>query len=200
MMREQPCWSGCFFQPGFGLFWPVVSVFEMAGVPGAGEDTGECIYGSLDRRWSHLRRAQVGEHCTPRYLYWYILKFFFRKGDNAGRTGTLVGIFWWAVLFFWGHMNLKGVWLWHEIVNFSFFHESVSRLPLSTLLGLYRICTKIRGDIRCFVDIGDKLFTSVNDTSDILSPLLYSQNYFFRLCGAANTNCGSGSSSGPGSV
>jgi pantothenate kinase len=35
-------------------------IVQMAGVPGVGEDTGESLYGSLDRRWSHLRRAQVG--------------------------------------------------------------------------------------------------------------------------------------------
>ena len=35
----------------------------MAGVGGPGEDIRECVYGSLDRRWSHLRRAQVGQ--TP---------------------------------------------------------------------------------------------------------------------------------------
>ena len=41
----------------------------MAGVPGAGEDTAECIYGSLDRRWSHLRRAQVGNLYHSSYRF-----------------------------------------------------------------------------------------------------------------------------------
>ncbi len=52
----------------------------------------------------------------------------------------------------------------------------MSPWPLS-ILALGAIFTKIRGDIRNFVfiagvnDTGDKLFTGVNDTSDIFSPV-----------------------------
>jgi hypothetical protein len=47
-----------------------------------------------------------------------------------------------------GHMKqiLKGQC--HEIIDSGFFHESVSPKPLSKPLGLFRIFSKIRGDIR----------------------------------------------------
>jgi hypothetical protein len=41
----------------------------------------------------------------------------------------------------------------------------MSSCPMSILLGPFRIFTKIRGDFRNFV------FTGVNDTGDILSPV-----------------------------
>ncbi len=53
-----------------------------------------------------------------------------------------------------------------------FFHNSVSKRPVSISLGKFRIFTKIRGDTRNFVfiagvvDTGDKLFTGVIDIGD----------------------------------
>ena len=65
----------------------------------------------------------------------------------------------------------------HKISTWGFFHESVSPGPLSVLLGLFGIFTKIRRDIRNFVFIvgvsetGKMLFTGVNDTDDKLERL-----------------------------
>ncbi len=65
----------------------------------------------------------------------------------------------------------------HKISTLGFFHESVSPGPLSIPVGLFRIFTKIRGNIRNFVFIvgvsetGKMLFSGVNDTDDKLSPV-----------------------------
>jgi hypothetical protein len=64
-----------------------------------------------------------------------------------------------------------------RFLNFRFFHESVSPGHLSISLGPFQICTKIHRDIFNFVfnigvkDTGDKLFASINDTSDTLLPV-----------------------------
>jgi hypothetical protein len=64
-----------------------------------------------------------------------------------------------------------------------FFHESVSPQPLSILLGLFQIFTKICGDIRNFVFIADvkdsdnKRFTVVNDTGENSSPVIKLSTY-----------------------
>jgi hypothetical protein len=66
--------------------------------------------------------------------------------------------------------SLKGVW--HDIFDFSFFHESVSPRPPSIPLGLLWIFSKIRGDIPEWIfiagvnDTSDKLFSGVNDTGE----------------------------------
>ncbi len=63
-------------------------------------------------------------------------------------------------------VDLMGVW--HEILDFSFFHESVYPGYLSFPFGPFRLFMKICGDIRNFVfttvscDTGYKLFTGVN--------------------------------------
>ncbi len=63
-------------------------------------------------------------------------------------------------------------WVWHEIFDFRFFHESVSPRPPSIPLGPLWIFSKIRGDIREWifitgvVDNADKLFSGVNDTGE----------------------------------
>ncbi len=54
-------------------------------------------------------------------------------------------------------LYLKGVW--HKIFVFSFFSRISFPWPLSISLRPFQIFTKIRGDIRDFVDSGDKLFT-----------------------------------------
>jgi hypothetical protein len=54
-----------------------------------------------------------------------------------------------------------------------FSHVLVSLGPLSIQLWPFQIFMKIHGDIRNFVDTGDKLFTGVNDTRDyVLSWIL----------------------------
>ncbi len=65
------------------------------------------------------------------------------------------------------YIILKGVW--HEIFDFSIFHESVS---LSIPLGSFQLFSKICRDNREWMfisgvnDTGDKLFGGVNDTAD----------------------------------
>jgi hypothetical protein len=53
-----------------------------------------------------------------------------------------------------------------RFLSSGFSHELVSLGPPSIPLGPFQIFTKIRGDIRAFVDNGDKLFTGVNGTGD----------------------------------
>jgi hypothetical protein len=62
---------------------------------------------------------------------------------------------------------------WHKIFDFRFFSWIFSLAgPLSILLGPFKFCRKIRGDIHNFVfipgvnDVGDKLFIGVNNTGD----------------------------------
>jgi hypothetical protein len=60
----------------------------------------------------------------------------------------------------------------HEIFCLWFFHESVSPQPQSIPLGLFRIFSKIGGDIRkprcntVINDTGGKFATCVNDTGE----------------------------------
>jgi hypothetical protein len=65
----------------------------------------------------------------------------------------------------------------HEIFASGFFYESVSPQLQSIPLGPFRICSKIRGDIRkskCTTgvnDTGGKFATGVNDTGGKLPPV-----------------------------
>ncbi len=60
---------------------------------------------------------------------------------------------------------LKGVW--HEILSFKFFHESFYSETWSIPVMQFRICTKIRGDIRNFEFIAGVADTGENTMTRI---------------------------------
>jgi hypothetical protein len=77
----------------------------------------------------------------------------------------------------------------HEIFDFRIFSRISFPLPPEYLMGSFRIFMKIRGRIRKFVfsagvnETGNKLFSGVNDTGDILSSVSLTPviNLYFRI-------------------